>query len=137
MLPSLGQQQNTHNYSPTLHLSTEASLALKSPATLHTLASARILRITNREERLHPRRQCHCGVSTSTSIREQCLSRSHTDRPSSRARSTTRPQTRPSTSEGGPLCPTNIGKWPTLTSLHTTKKKVCDGLLALVTERVG
>jgi hypothetical protein len=42
-----GQQQNTHNYSPALHLSTKASLALKSSATLHTSGSARILRITD------------------------------------------------------------------------------------------
>jgi hypothetical protein len=63
MLPNLGQQQDTHNYSPILHLSTDASLALKSPATLYTSASARILRITDPEE----------GVAPSKTISLRCL----------------------------------------------------------------
>jgi hypothetical protein len=55
-LPILGQQKgNAHNYSPTLHLSTEASMALKSLASLHTSASARILRITDPEEGVAPK----------------------------------------------------------------------------------
>jgi hypothetical protein len=42
--------KNTRNYSPTLHLSTEASLALKRPAAVHSSASARTLRITDPED---------------------------------------------------------------------------------------
>jgi hypothetical protein len=63
MLPNLGQQQNTHNYPPTLHLSTEARLALKSLATLQTSATARILRITDPEE----------GVAPSKTMSLRCL----------------------------------------------------------------
>jgi hypothetical protein len=62
-LPNLGQQQDTHNYSLTLHLSTEANLALKSPVALHTSALARILRITDPEE----------GVAPSKIISLRCL----------------------------------------------------------------
>jgi hypothetical protein len=61
---------------------------------------------------LHPERQRHCSVSTSTSTRERCLSRSHAYRPSSYARNAASLQILSSALED-PLCPTNEEKCPT------------------------